>query len=357
MVEHGGDVYAAARELVMPADSIIDFSASINPLGTPASVMSELRRHLKGLRHYPDPSAAELVDEIARSTGLDPKMILCGNGSTELIYLVARALQPKRVLIPAPAFAEYERACIAASHFNGNHSNTEGIKYYHIKAKDKFRLHVDAFIDAIKDRDMAFICNPNNPTGQLIRKSDIVLIADAARKSGCCLVVDEAFIDFIPGESIIKKVAEDPSLIVIRSLTKFFALSGLRIGYAVINPDLLGAITRLKEPWTVNSLAQVAGITALKDTAYQGRTFNVLRREKAYLEKGLKHLGLDYYPSRVNFYLIRHDNAYNIVLQLREQGILVRDCSNFSGLDRSYIRIAVRTRRENMRLLAALAKL
>ena len=113
MVEHGGDVYAAARELVMPADSIIDFSASINPLGTPASVMSELRRHLKGLRHYPDPSAAELVDEIARSTGLDSKMILCGNGSTELIYLVARALQPERVLIPAPAFAEYERACIA----------------------------------------------------------------------------------------------------------------------------------------------------------------------------------------------------------------------------------------------------
>jgi threonine-phosphate decarboxylase len=357
MVEHGGDVYAAARELVMPADSIIDFSASINPLGTPASVISELRRHLKGLRHYPDPSAAELVDEIARSTGLDPKMILCGNGSTELIYLVARALRPERVLIPAPAFAEYERACIAASHFNGNHSNTEGIKYYHIEAKDKFRLNVDAFIDAIKDRDMAFICNPNNPTGQLIRKSDIVLIADAARKSGCCLVVDEAFIDFIPGESIIKKVAENPSLIVIRSLTKFFALSGLRIGYAVINPDLLGAITRLKEPWTVNSLAQIAGITALKDTAYQSRTFNVLRREKAYLEKGLKRLGLDYYPSRVNFYLIRHNNAYNIVLQLREQGILVRDCSNFSGLDRSYIRIAVRTRRENMRLLAALAKL
>ena len=357
MVEHGGDVYAAARELVMPADSIIDFSASINPLGTPASVMSELRRHLKGLRHYPDPSAAELVDEIARSTGLDPRMILCGNGSTELIYLVARALRPERVLIPAPAFAEYERACIAASHFNGGHSNTEGIKYYQIEAKDKFRLNVDAFIDAIKDRDMAFICNPNNPTGQLIRKSDIVLMADAARKSGCCLVVDEAFIDFIPGESIIKKVAENPSLIVIRSLTKFFALSGLRIGYAVINPDLLGEIARVKEPWTVNSLAQVAGITALKDTAYQSRTFNVLGREKAYLEKGLKHLGFDYYPSRVNFYLIRHDNAYNIVLQLREQGILLRDCSNFNGLDRSYIRIAVRTRRENMRLLAALAKL
>ncbi len=357
MVGHGGDIYAAARELGMPADGIIDFSASINPLGTPASVMSELRRHLRGLRHYPDPSAAGLVEEIAKSTGLESRMILCGNGSTELIYLVARTLRPERVLIPAPAFAEYERACIAASHFNGNHSKTAGIKYHHIKAKHKFRFDADAFIDAMKDRDMAFICNPNNPTGQLISKSDIALIADAARKSGCSLVVDEAFIDFVPGGSIIKEVAENPSLIVIRSLTKFFALSGLRIGYAVIHPDLLDAISGQKEPWTVNSLAQVAGITALKDTVYQSRTFNVLKREKDYLEKGFKRLGLDYYPSRVNFYLIRCDNAYNIVLRLREQGILVRDCSNFNGLDRSYIRIAVRTRRENMRLLAALAKL
>ncbi len=357
MVGHGGDVYAAARELEMPAESIIDFSASINPLGTPASVMSELRRHLKGLRHYPDPSAAGLVEELAKSTGLDQRMILCGNGSTELIYLVARALRPERVLIPAPAFAEYERACITASHLGGTPSRTAGIKYFHIEAKNKFRLDADAFIADMNGRDMAFICNPNNPTGRLIRKSDMVRIADAAGKSGCCLVVDEAFIDFVPGESIIKKVAENPSLIVIRSLTKFFALSGLRIGYAVINPELSGAISRHKEPWTVNSLAQVAGMAALKDTVYQSRTFNVLKREKDYLERGFKRLGLDYYPSRVNFYLIRHDNAYTIVLRLREQGILVRDCSNFNGLDRSYIRIAVRTRRENMRLLAELAKL
>ena len=120
--------------------SIIDFSASINPLGTPASVMSELRRHLKDLRHYPDPSAAELVDEIARSTGLDPRMILCGNGSTELIYLVARALRPERVLIPAPAFAEYERACIAASHFNGSHSKTEKLNIIISRQNTSFAL-------------------------------------------------------------------------------------------------------------------------------------------------------------------------------------------------------------------------
>ncbi|MGO9377581.1 MAG: threonine-phosphate decarboxylase CobD [Dissulfurispiraceae bacterium] len=357
MVGHGGDVYAAARQLRIPEDSIIDFSASINPLGTPASVMSVLRRHLKRLRHYPDPSATGLVQEIAKSTGLDPRMILCGNGSTELIYLVARAFRPERVLIPAPAFAEYERACIAASHLAGNHSNNTGIKYFHIQAMDKFRLNADAFKDAMKDCDMAFICNPNNPTGQLVRKSDMVQIADAARKSGCCLVVDEAFIDFIPGESIIKKVAKNPSLIVIRSLTKFYALSGLRIGYAVINRELLDAISRHKEPWTVNSLAQVAGVASLKDTAYQSRSLTVLKDEKSYLEKGFRRLGIDYYPSCANFYLLKCTNAYNIVVRLREKGILVRDCSNFKGLDHSYIRIAVRTRIENKRLLAEFAKI
>lgn len=357
MVGHGGDVYAAARELGMPADSIIDFSASINPLGTPVSVLSELRQHLKDLGHYPDPSSMRLIEQIAKSTGLDSRMIICGNGSTELIYLVARALRPKRVLIPAPAFAEYERACISASGFDESPLNMTKIKYLNIEAKYNFRLSVGDFIETMRDCDMAFICNPNNPTGQLVRKSDMTEILDAASKTGCRLVVDEAFIDFTPGESIINKVEENPCLIIIRSLTKFFALSGLRIGYAVINPKLFSVISKYKEPWTVNSLAQVAGIAALRDTDYHSKTLTVLKNEKLYLENGFRLIGIDYWPSQANFYLLRHINAYNIVVRLREKGILVRDCSNFNGLDRTYIRIAVRTHRENMRLLAELKAL
>lgn len=355
MVGHGGDIHAAARELGIPASGIIDFSASINPLGTPASVTSELRRQLKGLRHYPDPSSSGLTAEIAKATGLDPRMILCGNGSTELIYLVARALQPKRVLIPAPAFSEYERAiniCRGASR-----STRIRIDHFDLPEKEGFRLDADAFIHAMKGCDMAFVCNPNNPTGRLVRRSDMLRIADAASESGCRLVVDEAFMDFIPRESIMKRVALNPYLIVIRSLTKFFALSGLRLGYAVINPALMDSVSGQKEPWTVNSLAQAAGITALRDTAYQKESFVMLRKEKSFLENGFGRLGLEYYPSSVNFYLMRHGNAYNIVVRLKEKGILVRDCSNFRGLGRSYIRLAVRTRRENTRLLSELAKI
>jgi threonine-phosphate decarboxylase len=168
--------------------------------------------------------------------------------------------------------------------------------------------------------------------------------------------VDEAFIDFIPRESIVKKVKDNPYLIVLRSLTKFYALSGLRVGYAVIHPKLSGAIKRIKEPWTVNTLAQIAGTSALKDADYATKTFRIIEEEKAYLETGFKRLGIKYYPSPVNFYLLRLDKALKALSNLGTKGILLRDCSNFRGLDNSYVRIAVRSRNENMQLLRELAK-
>jgi threonine-phosphate decarboxylase len=352
MVGHGGDIYAAARGLGIPAEKIIDFSASINPLGTPASVKSVLRRHLGMLRHYPDPASTELVNEIAESTSLTADMILCGNGSTELIYLIARALLPRKVLIHAPAFSEYERAISLCMGTSG----CDATQAIHFRPLENcgFRLNADAYIEAMRGCDMAFICNPNNPTGMLTDRSEMVRIAEAAKKSGCMLVADEAFIDFIPGESIIDHIALNPSLIVLRSLTKFFALSGLRIGYAAANSKLIDRLSACKEPWTVNSLAQVAGAAALKDTAYQAKSLELISREKSYLEKGFRRIGIDYYPSRANFYLLRRPSSYNIVSRLREKGILVRDCSNFRGLDNSYIRVAVRTRKENARLLKEL---
>ncbi len=213
-----------------------------------------------------------------------------------------------------------------------------------------------AFINAMAGHDLAFICNPNNPTGGLVKKSDMLRIAEAARETKCYLVVDEAFIDFIPRESIVKKVKDNPYLIVLRSLTKFYALSGLRVGYAVIHPKLSGAIKRIKEPWTVNTLAQIAGTSALKDADYATKTFRIIEEEKAYLETGFKRLGIKYYPSPVNFYLLRLDKALKALSNLGTKGILLRDCSNFRGLDNSYVRIAVRSRNENMQLLRELAK-
>jgi len=357
MKEHGGDIYAASRKLGIAADKVIDFSASINPLGIPKSVHAEIISHLGYLRHYPDPSATDLSREIAQSIGVDQESILCGNGSTELIYLVVKALQPKRVLIPAPTFSEYERACIINSPFKKSNSKYSSIDHFDLSETNEYRTDLHKFIRAMAGHDLAFICNPNNPTGGLINKSQLLSIAEAARKTSCYLVVDEAFIDFIPHESIVTKVKNNPYLIVLRSLTKFYALSGLRIGYAVIHPKLSDPIKRIKEPWTVNTLAQLAGVAALKDAAYATKTFRILVEEKTHLETGFKRMGIKYYPSDINFYLLRLDNAPAIVSNLMSKGILVRDCSNFRGLNNSHVRIAVRSRRENGRLLRELSKL
>ncbi|HMK60623.1 MAG TPA: threonine-phosphate decarboxylase CobD [Dissulfurispiraceae bacterium] len=355
MLGHGGNVYEASRELGIPVDHITDFSASINPLGTPMSVVKALQLRLGQLRHYPDISSAQLAEEISKSVGVGRDMIICGNGSTELIYLVARALLPKRVLITAPSFSEYENAVNISCGLTRRRKLR--VSHFSLHEKNDFRLDVDAFIEAMKGCDMAFICNPNNPTGCAVRRADVLRIAREAEINGCCLVVDEAFIDFIPKESVIKKVPEHPSLIVIRSMTKFYALSGLRLGYAAVNPQLLEIINRHKEPWTVNSLAQAAGVAALQDREYGNRTFKLLAKEKAFLENGFRRLGMRCIPSQANFYLIKTDAPYNISLKLRKNGILVRDCSNFIGLDSSYMRVAVRTRSENSKLLKELASL
>lgn len=343
---HGGNIYRAMQELGIPERSILDFSASINPLGVPASAAAEIRKGIRSLPHYPDPDAAELTSRLGRRHRVDPGSIVCGNGSTELIYLIARALKPATVVIPAPTFQEYERAVVLQ-----NRAARITIKHPLLNRSDDFDLNPDYFIHAMEDAQLAFLCNPNNPTGRLVKKNALLAIADAARQLRCYLVVDEAFIDFTPAASVIRAVAENPYLVVLRSLTKFYALSGLRIGFAVAPPEICGLLKRHKEPWTVNTLAQRAGCAALGDTAYQKETLALIKAEKKSMERELKRLGIDYVPSAVNYYLLRMDNAQEIGAALRRKGILVRDCANFTGLDGSYMRIAVKSKRDNRRLL------
>jgi threonine-phosphate decarboxylase len=369
MTGHGGNIYAASVETGIPANKIIDFSASINPLGTPTSVVAAIRKNIAGLRHYPEVHAGGLSAAIAKHTGLNPESVICGNGSTELIYLTARALRPERVLMPAPTFAEYERAVkisrkpeatggrklIPGRDMKGIATEDRSrIKYFDLRGDDGFRINADEFIDAMAGVDMAFICNPNNPTGGLVSRKNMERIANAAKETGCYLVLDESFIDFVPGQSIIRTVRHNPRLIVLRSLTKFYALSGLRLGYAAINPELAGIIKEFKEPWTVNSLAQAAGMAAINDRAYEEKSLKFMKDEKRYMESYLRKAGIEYYPASVNYYLLRIPGAREIVRKLRAKGILIRDCSNFRGLDASYVRIAVRSRKENDRMLREL---
>ena len=346
-IEHGGNIYRLAEELKMQERTIIDFSASINPLGVSKKIKTELRKQLKYLHNYPDPDARRLRKRLAQHHGIDPEMILCGNGSTELIYLASRALKPKSVLIPAPTFSEYERACRTSYELR--------VTSYELKRENNFNINPDEFIKSVKGCDMAFLCNPDNPTGLLLKKDSVMQIAKAARDLKCILVVDEAFIDFCPEDSIIKEVENNPYLIVLRSMTKFYALSGLRLGYGVFPQHLIGRLKEYKEPWTVNNLAQRAGVVALKDKVYRNETFRIIRYEKQFMENGFKKLGIDYIPSSVNYYLIRLDNAEEVITSLRNKGILVRECSNFIGLDESYIRVAVKSHKDNARLLKELS--
>ena len=347
---HGGNIYRLADALGVAEAKVIDFSASINPLGPPRSVLAAMRRQIGGISNYPDPDAKRLRLAIAEAKGIGPDSVVCGNGSTELIYLMTRALRPRTVLIPAPTFSEYERACRSAG---------VGRTIAHeLRKREFFDLDPDTFIRAMagenpfsKPCDMAFICNPNNPTGRLVGREDMKRIAAAAGAVKCVLIVDEAFIDFCEGASVIDEVRGNPYLVVLRSLTKFYALSGLRVGYAVLPPAMVEKVAEAKEPWTVNSLAQIAGVAALGDREYASLALDTIWEGKKRLEEGFTRLGIPFLPSEANFYLLHLEDAGAVADHLKRKGILVRDCSDFAGLDQRYIRVAVKSRRDNARLL------
>ncbi|MDP3258956.1 MAG: aminotransferase class I/II-fold pyridoxal phosphate-dependent enzyme, partial [Thermodesulfovibrionales bacterium] len=216
---HGGNIYALSEKLCLNEKNIIDFSASINPLGVPESVNSAIKDDIKHLYNYPDPDAKRLRSQLAKHHKINPESIICGNGSTELIYLVARALRPERVLIPAPTFSEYERACRISYELRVMSYELREDNNYDIVTND-FIAHMKGDINSKLQTpnsklkcDVAFLCNPNNPTGRVLKKADVIKIADASRKLKCYLVVDEAFIDFVPEESVIKEVEKNPYLI------------------------------------------------------------------------------------------------------------------------------------------------
>lgn len=349
IAKHGGNIYKIAGQLGIPETELIDFSASINPLGLSKKVKEAIRKGMDGLVNYPDPDTSLLRQKIAEQHDMDPATIICGNGSTELIYLIPRALKPEQVLIPGPTFSEYERACTISHELR--------VMNYELREENKFQFHAGSFISAMQGCDMAFLCNPNNPTGALMQLEEILETAEAARKNRCYLVVDEAFIDFTPEESVMHDVEKNPYLIVLRSMTKFHALTGLRIGYAVFHKDIIRRVLAFKEPWTVNNLAQQAAVTALDDRDFIEKTYRIIAREKKYIEKNLKKLGIRFFPSTANYYLLKVPDAGKVVVRLRHRGILVRDCSNFRGLNNSYIRIAVKSRRHNEMLMKELSGL
>ncbi|HMK44483.1 MAG TPA: threonine-phosphate decarboxylase CobD [Dissulfurispiraceae bacterium] len=365
---HGGEVFAASRMLSMPPDAILDMSASLNPLGMPQSVGRAIRAALPHAVHYPERDAHALSEVLSASLGIPRGRMLCGNGSTELIYLAVRALQPARILIPSPTFSEYEKA-VAAAQTTAPVARECTIDDFPLKEQNGFRLNASEFIAAMEkmtsrsvDGDqrsassVAFLCNPNNPTGTVTPRKEMLHIARAAEKNRCYLVVDEAFIDFCPEHAIIVKTLDNPYVIVLRSMTKFYALAGLRLGFGIFPTPVRKKIGDIREPWSVNSLAQAAGLAALADNAYQMRTYRLIAEEKRFLEDHFRAMDIGFVPSCANFYLLKMRNAKAVMDSLFHKGILVRNCRDFRGLSANHMRIAVRSRRENMRFIKELAR-
>lgn len=338
---HGG------RQGRPDADRLIDFSSNITPMGTPASVIRALKDAAGRVLEYPDPDSSDLLAALARHTGLPQSNLLVGNGSVEIIYNFAFAFGGCNTLIPVPTFKEYE----AASRIYGSHIS-------HFASMD-LSADLDSLEDGIPKNGMIFLCNPNNPTGSLLAKGQALRIIKAAADCSCAVLVDECFIELSrPRESVISYAPRYDNLLVLRSLTKSFGLPGIRIGYAAASSDMIRVLQKIKAPWSVNCMAQAAGMAALQDAKkILPETRRIIRAESEYLRKGISAIGgIKCYDTAANFMLIRtpHDSRKLQGRLVDDAGILVRDCSDFDGLDAHHIRIAVRCRQDNQRLVDAL---
>lgn len=346
---HGGNIYHYSKKYGIPISRILDFSASINPLGPSPKAVRAIKSALPSLVNYPDPDCEGLTGALAAFHGIPSNSILAGNGSTELIYLLPRALGAKRTVVLSPGFSDYERAAGLAD---------SSVKRVTLREEDGFVPDVKKLARSLSGADMLFLCNPNNPTGVLLDRDTVFNILAAARKTGTFVVVDEAFIDYRPEHSIIAEAARKPGVAVLRNFTKFHGMPGIRIGYLIAQPKLVRKLDAMREPWTVNTLAQEAAITSLSDSAYIRASAELVETEKEFLYGALSAIpGLEPYQPSVNFMLVRLSvgpGAGALAEELASKGILIRDCSNFKGLHGRYIRVAVRSRPENELLVAAI---
>ncbi|MFM7365869.1 MAG: threonine-phosphate decarboxylase CobD [Cuspidothrix sp.] len=347
---HGGNLTWAAALAGCPPDAIVDFSASISPLGPPNSVIAGIISQLDNLRNYPDPEYSELRLALSQFHQIPPEWILPGNGSAELLTLVGRDLgKLAGTVLLTPAFGDYYRTL--ASY--GAKVLEFPVNLFEEREEDSFLLPQLR----LEGSELGLLLNnPHNPTGRLFSRESVLPYLEKF----ALVVVDEAFMDFLPPQqeqSLIKLVQEQENLVVLRSLTKFYSLPGLRLGYAIAHPRRLALWKSWRDPWPVNTLAAAAAIAALQDTKFQDLTWEWLPRARNQLFQGLASIpGLHPLQGSVNYLLVESTSS-SIGLQktlLQQHQILIRDCLSFKELGDRFFRVAVRTTLDNQRLLNAL---
>ena len=341
--EHGGDIYSASYR--------VDYSVSVNPLGTPHSVRHAVMRSAGVLERYPDVKCRDLRRKLSDLLHLPAHWITCGNGAAELIYTVALARRPKKALVICPGFSEYEKALHTAG--------CGEILYYLCSRENEFRVEEDVLDLITEDVDMMYLCNPGNPTGILIRPELVLRILKRCTEKEVLLAADECFLEMTahPGEhTLLGHVADNSNLIVLRSFTKTYAMPGVRLGYLVTsNRELIEKIRFSVQPWPVSIPAQMAGEAALDEKDYLEESRVLIVRERRYMRQSFERIGIRCYDSEANFLFF--EGPENLLALSAKRGILIRDCRGYRGLGPGYYRVAIRTRRDNEELCGILSNI
>ncbi len=351
--EHGGDIISVARRNGFAITDAIDFSANINPLGLSPKVRETIAGALDSLVHYPDNDCQGLKQALSRFHGIPEECFAIANGSTEIIYTLPSLIPGRSALIVSPTFSEYSHALLQ------QHCE---VRHLLLPPGDGFRLDLDRLGELLNDYyDALYLCNPGNPNGKLYPRRTVEEVYALCRETGTFLVLDEAFMDFCEDSSAKRAIIASDHGIVLRSMTKFYAMPGLRLGYAIASPALTERLSSMGGPWSVNTLAQVAGVAALADGEYAARSIATVAALRRDLHQALSALPqLVAYPSSANFLLVEITSgptSGELRQRLMEKMILIRDCSNFTGLSERFFRIAVRTAEENARLLECLKEI
>ncbi len=352
---HGADTFEAADKTGFIREDILDFSSSVNPLGASRKAIEAIKNSINLIPSYPDSSSTNLRNAIAKHyKGITKDNVVIGNGSTELIYLFADAFMQKgdAAIVPAPSFSEYENAV-----------RKTGATVKHVKLNKNFQADPANFIRKMNKKvKVLYFCNPNNPTSILTSIDKLKEIIQEAFARSILVFLDEDFLEFVEnGEefSMIQNLKNFPNLFVLRSFTKIFGLTGLRVGYGIASEEITSIMLNTKIPWNVNCLGQAASVAALEDEDHLQKTLELVKKEKAFMLDELKQLKVfKIYPPDANFFFIDTRNSGLTGTQIKERmlkrGVLIRDCSSFVSLDEYFIRVAVKTRTENEKLLDAL---
>jgi threonine-phosphate decarboxylase len=348
---HGGDLHTASAVFGVNEAEWLDFSANINPLGPPKRVVEMLQQQMHTIIRYPDPAQRIFRKTLAEKLQVSEEMLLAGNGAAECMALAILGRTPCRVGVINPCFSEY---ATLAKQFGAE------VLTCTAEAENRFWPDDQALYALFQQVDLIFLGHPNNPTGQCATKDQLYKLAEWAMKTRTDLVVDEAFLDFLPSDkqvTLLYELSRYPRVIIVRSMTKLYAIPGLRLGYLVAQPDVVTRMREKQVSWSVNQLALLAGELCLHEEDYVDKTRQLIQIERDFLIAGIEGFGWQVWPGEANFLLVHLPakmNAEDLQKKLGQKGVLIRNCAMYPGLSPQDFRIAVRTREENERLVHAM---